>query len=145
MHLMLKWSSPFLPPNYLESQHHISPSTKCTPSRGPARLSDPIWSWESHDTPALPLGLRRQPNNQGRLRGFGTPHPGQIHTQKLSHVLFSLVLTQTGTRIEGKMARHPEGGGAQSVAPSWAWNLLEGHGEAHPSVIWHLLVHCNER
>lgn len=33
----------------------------------------------------------------------------------------------------------------QCAAPSRAWNLLEGRGEAHPSVTWHHLVHCDKR
>ena len=77
----------------------------------------------------------------GKVSGFWhtSPSPyqvaaGQTHTQVLSHVLFSFVLTKTVTRIDGKMARHSEGGEEQCVASSGAWDLSEGRGEAHPYV-----------
>lgn len=154
MHLMLKWCSPFFLSRIWELMSH-KPLHKRHSLLGLLQdWGNLIWSQGAYGTPAFPLGLRWQPNAAIPERVSGLPHTssspywlaaGQTHTQKLTWVLFSLILTKTVIRTEGKMAGHPVGGEDQYAAFSWAWYLWEGHGEAHPSVTWHLLVHCEGR
>lgn len=110
----------------LPSANHISPSTKRIPSLGSCRSNPKVHTVHplltrqllpGAEGPCLPVCLARLGNRQ---QGS--------HTN--SHTYLSpLISTKTAVGTEGKMARHPEGGGGQYVLPhSLLWKRRSPRG-----------------
>lgn len=142
MHLAPQMMLSFLPPKYFECWYHISLFTKCILSPRSCSLWQPdliprctwhtntlcLGSDDSFTTERVSVFLHTLPCLEAATN---------THSPTKTHVFVPTPFDKTVIRTEGKMARHPEGGGDQHVAFSGLW--WESHQGAHPSVTWHLL------